>query len=69
MNMKPEQEMRMDIFTLEEGDANLTWPAELSKESYDDLKEWLSLIDRKMKRAVKAREIKPGDILKVGGSI
>ncbi len=44
--------MKQDTYTLDEGDVVLQWPARLSQESYEDLKDWLDLIARKMKRAV-----------------
>ena len=45
-----ESGMKEDVFTLDEGDAVLQWPATLSSESYDDLKDWLSLMLRKIER-------------------
>ena len=42
--------MKEDVFTLNEGDAVLQWPATLSSESYDDLKAWLGLMLRKIER-------------------
>lgn len=42
--------MKEDVFTLNEGDAVLQWPATLSSESYDDLKDWLGLMLRKIER-------------------
>lgn len=44
--------MRQDTFTLEEGTVILHWPGRLSRESYDDLKDWLEIMGRKMERAV-----------------
>ena len=45
-----ESGMKEDVFTLNEGDAVLQWPATLSSESYDDLKDWLGLMLRKIER-------------------
>ena len=41
-----------EVFTLEEGEVALQWPANMSPKSYEDFKEWLNLIDKKIKRAV-----------------
>lgn len=43
-----------DVFSLDEGAVVLTWPERLSKASAEDLKDWLELIGRKIKRAVDA---------------
>lgn len=43
--------MNNDVFTLEEGEAVLQWPARMSPESYEEFKAWLDLIARKAKRA------------------
>ena len=45
--------MNQDVFTLEEGDVVLQWPASLSPESFEDFKDWLDLMARKVGRAVK----------------
>jgi len=44
--------MNQDVFTLEEGNVSIQWPKALSKESYQDLEDWLELIKRKAKRAI-----------------
>ena len=44
--------MKQDTYTLDEGDVVLQWPAKLSQEGYEDVKAWLDLIARKMKRSV-----------------
>jgi hypothetical protein len=41
-----------EVFTLEEGEVTLQWPANMSPKSYEDFKEWLNLLDKKIKRAV-----------------
>jgi hypothetical protein len=46
--------MNQDIFTLEEGQVVLQWPATLSADGYEDFKDWLKLIARKAGRGVKA---------------
>jgi len=48
--------MKNDVFTLDEGQASLQWPAKMSQESYDDFKSWLDLIARKAKRSVVRKE-------------
>lgn len=45
--------MNQDTFTLEEGQVILQWPAKISQESYNDFKDWLDLMARKVKRAVR----------------
>jgi hypothetical protein len=45
--------MNQDVFTLEEGDVMIQWPKALSAASYQDLEDWLELIKRKAKRAIK----------------
>ncbi|SAI72189.1 Uncharacterised protein [Bordetella ansorpii] len=46
--------MRQDTFTLDEGQVMLQWPAQLSEDSYEDLKDWLELQLRKIRRGVQA---------------
>lgn len=48
--------MNHDVFTLDEGQVVLQWPAKLSPESYEDMKDWLELMARKVKRAVQVKE-------------
>lgn len=45
-------DINQDTFTLEEGQAILQWPANLSPESYEDFNGWLQLILRKAKRSI-----------------
>lgn len=47
--------MRQDTFSLDEGLVVLQWPAQLSPESYEDLKDWMGLQLRKIGRSVQAR--------------
>lgn len=44
--------VRQDTFSLDEGQVVLQWPAQLSEASYEDLKDWLELQLRKIKRSV-----------------
>lgn len=45
-------QVRQDTFSLDEGQVVLQWPAQLSEASYEDLKDWLELQLRKIKRSV-----------------
>lgn len=44
---------RQDIFSLNEGQVILQWPAQLSAESYEDFESWIQLQLRKIKRSIK----------------
>ncbi|MFL6388686.1 MAG: hypothetical protein ACJ71U_14480 [Terriglobales bacterium] len=46
--------MKQDVFSLTEGEVVLSWPTPLSKESIDDLKDWLEIVQRKIGRSLKA---------------
>jgi hypothetical protein len=46
--------MRQDIFSLAEGDIKIQWPASISEESYQDVADWLKILERKIKRSVAA---------------
>jgi hypothetical protein len=48
--------MNQDTFTLDEGQVVFQWPARISPESYADLKDWLDLMARKVKRAVRSED-------------
>jgi hypothetical protein len=48
--------MREDIFSLTEGQVKIQWPTPLSKESIQDLKDWLNIVERKIARSVAAPE-------------
>lgn len=48
--------LRQEVITLDEGDVVLTFPADLSVESYDDLAEHLKLFLRKAKRRAERRD-------------
>ena len=48
--------MNNEIFTLEEGQAALQWPKNLSKDSFEDLEAWLKLIVKKAKRVSEKQE-------------
>jgi hypothetical protein len=44
--------MRQDIFSLSEGTVTIQWPTPLSAESIQDLKDWLTIVERKISRSV-----------------
>lgn len=44
--------MKEDVYTLKEGDVVFQWPDRLSPESYEDLKDWTTLLLRKIARHV-----------------
>lgn len=48
----PPAGMRQDTFSLDEGQAVLQWPAQLSAESFEDFESWVALQLRKIKRSV-----------------
>ena len=43
---------RNDVFSLSEGTVSLSWPKNLSEESFQDLSDWLDLLKRKIERSV-----------------
>lgn len=43
--------MREDVFSVPEGRVTLQWPAELSAESIQDIKDWLEIAQRKIERS------------------
>lgn len=47
--------MRQDTFTLDEGQVLVQWPANLSKESFEDFIGYLELLQRKIRRSVDAQ--------------
>jgi hypothetical protein len=48
--------MKQDVFSLTEGEVVLSWPTPLSKESIDDLKDWLKIVERKIARSLAPKE-------------
>jgi hypothetical protein len=44
--------LRRDVFSLPEGTVIIEWPASLSTDSYDDIKDWLEILKRKIGRSV-----------------
>jgi hypothetical protein len=52
--------LRQDTFTLDEGQVVLQWPANLSEASFEDMKDWLDLQMRKIRRGVQTPLREPG---------
>ena len=55
---KEQPGMKQDVFSLEEGDAVIQWPAQLSEESYEDFEAWMNLVLRKAARSVPTRPLR-----------
>lgn len=58
----PSSGVRKEVASLDEGDAVLTWPEELSADSYIDLKAWLDGILRKARRRAGIKEERGGHL-------
>lgn len=50
----PASNVRQDTFSLDEGLVVLQWPTQLSKPSFEDLKDWMELQLRKISRSVQS---------------
>lgn len=50
--MAKEIEFRQDIFALDEGEIVICWPAHISSESFQDVKDWFKILERKIGRCV-----------------
>lgn len=46
-----QQGAKQDIFSLDEGQAIIQWPANMSEDSFEDFKSWLKLLEKKIGRA------------------
>jgi len=44
--------MRQEIFSLTEGDVTIQWPERISRDSWDDINDWLTILKRKLERSV-----------------
>jgi hypothetical protein len=51
---QPDAGARQDLFSLPEGTVTVSWPASISQESFQDIADWLTILERKIKRSVKA---------------
>jgi hypothetical protein len=49
--------LRQEVITLDEGDVTITFPADLSPDSFDDLKDHLDLFVKKMQRRASVQKI------------
>lgn len=50
---------KQDIFSLEEGQVLIQWPANMSEDSFEDFKAWLKLVEKKIGRAYKKEGNEP----------
>lgn len=55
--------MRQDIFSLAEGTVTIQWPTPLSPDSIQDLKDWLTIVERKITRSVAPDKEPPQKVL------
>lgn len=51
--------MRQDTFTLDEGIVTMQWPETLSQASFEDLRDWLEIMGRKIERAATKTNERP----------
>ena len=54
--MQADTNYREDVFSLQEGNVSIQWPSSLSRESYQDLADWLEILKRKIGRSVQSEE-------------
>lgn len=52
VEVRNETTMRQDVFSLAEGQVMIQWPSVLSKESFEDIADWLKILERKIGRSV-----------------
>ena len=52
LNANSQNEIRQDVFSLDEGQVVLQWPVQMSVESYEDFESWIQLQLRKIKRSI-----------------
>lgn len=50
--------MRQDIFSIDEGAVTIVWPATLSEDSLNDVKDWLEIVKRKIERSGPSKQRK-----------
>ncbi len=55
----PNDEFKQDVFSLDEGNVVLTWPKNLSSESYEDMSAWIQIMLKKIGRAVTKLDERP----------
>lgn len=59
--IRPLQEgsgMRQEVFSMSEGSVSIEWPASMSAESFEDFKDWLKILERKIGRSVASQGTK-----------
>lgn len=56
--IKQEIGMRQEVFSMTEGAVTIQWPTVLSAESFEDFKDWLAILERKVKRSVQQEPAK-----------
>ncbi|MCH8151343.1 MAG: hypothetical protein IH830_03105 [Planctomycetes bacterium] len=49
---EPSAGSTQDVYGLSEGDVVLRWPERLSKASFEEVRDWLELIKRKLERSI-----------------
>jgi hypothetical protein len=52
VEIRNEVSIRQDVFSLAEGQVMIQWPSVLSKESFEDIADWLKILERKIGRSV-----------------
>lgn len=52
LGVNAKNDMRQDVFSLDEGTVVLQWPAQMSADSYEDFESWIQLQLRKIKRSI-----------------
>lgn len=45
--------IKQDVFSLEEGQVVIQWPSNMSASSFEDVRAWLDILERKISRSVK----------------
>lgn len=48
--------MKRDVFALDNGQITVQWPESLSKDSFEDVKDWLAILERKIGRCVRVEQ-------------
>lgn len=51
-----QDETKKELFSLDEGHITVQWPASISSESFDDIKDWLEILERKIGRCVRSSD-------------
>ena len=51
--------MRVDVFSLKDGQILVQWPENLTAEDYDDIHQWFAILIRKFERSVRTKDDEP----------